>query len=234
MRRQSLPHLRLLVTFVSLIVVLTACDFGGSGTEEEDDHEFTLDISPTAAKTLQKVTTSAQKDTVLNGYSFFRDPSPTQTVRDADPFLLYLNENETLEERRNQEGLLGFAYSQGGLPSTQRTYPFAETSSEEFQNGEAFKFIMYYDYQKTFSGTFDTLGYYNSIGGSISFRTAHSDLVVGSVDAKAEAVQIIRADSTLGYDIRRDTVDVEGEFHARNAERFLPAPSGSPGPYSNQ
>lgn len=108
---------------------------------------------------------ASTEDTVLNGYSFFRNPSAQQSRGPGDPFLLYLNENETLEDRRNQEGLLGFAYSRGGLPVAGREYPFGNLSGEAFQDGEAFKFILYYDYREYISGNIDTLGYYDSIEG---------------------------------------------------------------------
>lgn len=178
---------------------------------------------------MQKAVAGPEEDTTLNGYSFFRNPPANQTPGDRNRFLLYLNENETLEERRNQEGLLGFAGSLGGLPGPGE-HPIAKISSDAYQNGDAFMFILYYDYGSVLDGDLDGLTYYNVIDGTITFDNAGSDRVTGSVDATAEAVRIVDPDTTVGYEIVRDTTDVTGEFEARNAETFLPAPSGSPSP----
>lgn len=236
------PVCVLLAMALPLFVLVAACDSGGSN-EEQIDHAFTLDISPVSLDDASRTSsafapneqylTGTEEDTLLDGYSFFHNPAAVQSEVEGDPFQLYLNENETLEERRNQEGLLGFAYSKGGLPTSGRDYPFESLSSEAFQNGEAFKFVLYYDYQEYLGGDIDTLTYFDSIGGTITFSTSTSREVAGRVDGYAEAIRIVNVDSTSGYNIFRDTVEVSGDFRARNADTFLPTPDGSPRPYPN-
>lgn len=49
------------------------------------------------------------------------------------------------------------------------------------------------------------------------------------MDAVAEAILYVDVDTTLGYEVFRDTVDIGGKFRAREAETFLPAPLWIPG-----
>jgi hypothetical protein len=212
-----------------LFLVISACDSGGSNEEEQNDHEFTLDISPASFETEVK-RRAPSEDTLLNGYTFFRNPPPSESPGDRNNFLLYLNENETLEDRQNQEGLLGFASYLDGLPAPGE-HPIEGRSTDAYQDGEAFRFLLYYDYQKYTSGDLNGLTYFNCLDGTITFQQASEDWVAGSVDAVAEAVRIVAPDTSTGYDIIRDTVNVSGEFEGKNATSFLPFPQGSPEPY---
>lgn len=221
----------LLAAVLPLFFVVSACDSGGSN-EEPDNHEFQLDITPLSSQSTQKVTTGADEDTTLNGYSFYQNPPASQSPGDRNVFLIYLNENETLEERRNQEGLLGFAKSIGGRPGAGE-HPITDASSDAYQNGEAFIFELYYDYGAVLEGDIEGLVYYSMIDGTITIEGGGSRSVTGSVDAVAEAIRYVNPDSTTGYEIIRDTTRVSGEFQARDADTFLPFPSGSPEPYAD-
>ncbi len=211
------------------LLILPACDSGGSN-EEPNNHEFQLDISPLSSQSTQKVTTGADEDTTLNGYSFYQNPPASQSPGDRNVFIIYMNENETLEERRNQEGLLGFAKSLGGRMGPGE-HPIVKASSDAYLNGEAFIFALYYDFSAVLNGDIEGLVYYSVIDGTITFEGGDSRTVVGSVDAVAEAIRYANPDSTAGYEIIRDTTQITGEFQAKDAETFLSVPSGSPEPY---
>ena len=217
----------LLIALVPLLFAMSACDSGGTN-EAEVDHEFTLNVTPASFSPAGQSLATVE-DTSLSGYSFFQNPPATQAPPGLNPFLLYLNENATLEEQENQEGLLGFMKTLGGRPGNGE-YPIEEFSSDAFQDGEAFTFVLYYNYEKLLDNDLDGFTYYSVLDGTISFDVASDTRVSGTIDAVAEAVRIVQPDSTRGYEYRRDTTEVSGSFTARDAETVLSAPSGLPSP----
>jgi len=223
---KRLAFARLLLVAVLPVLFLAACDSSGSN-EKPDDHEFQFNITPPASPSMQKVTTRAAEDTTLNGYSFYHNPPASQSYGDRNVFLLHMNENSTLEERRNQEGLFGFAKSIGGRPGT-GDYPITEASSEAYQDGEAFIFKLYYDYGSILDGDLGGVAYYSVIDGTITFEPRSAPYVAGSVDAVAEVIRYVDPDSTIGYEIVRDTTTISGKFQAKDSETIVTVPTGSP------
>ncbi len=188
------------------LLVLPACDSGGSSSEDEINHEFSLSITPTSSSANTAVPKVTEKE--LNGYSFFVD---TEDIEQAEEqaFVIYMSGNESLSQENATQGLFGFLARRSTQPGT------GEFTITDGSNGEptTSEFVgwLYEDLTNTQSAP-----YYFLRSGTLNLSTSNDNEVSGTIRGTATAFTFTETGVT------EETVEVSGSFTAKNLDTYVP------------
>lgn len=206
MHRSLSPLSTLFVALLPLVLVLSACDSGGSN-DNAVNNEFTLTIEPQSNSSSAAV--EAQQEEV-NGFSFFYDGEDPNTGEQV--FGIYLSNEESFSEQSASDELFGFFARDSGQPSS-GTYSFTDDPSG---NTGDFGGVLYKDI-----GDFQSAPFYVIDSGTLNLETSNDDEVAGSI--QVSGTKFIITESS----IEQEPVSITGEFSAKNVETF--APLNTPG-----
>lgn len=207
--------LRLLSFVVLSFFLFSACDSGGSNDATELNNEFSLTISP-SSQSNSGVPSSKDAPEELNGVSFFVDTENIEEVQEQS-FAIYLSGGETSSQSNIAQGLFGFLGRQSTRPE-EGTYTLADLQG----TSSATNFIgaVYEDVQNISSAQGAPI--YFIKGGTLDLQESNDNEVSGTLTATATEYTFTTNDSEVGFEVVKESVDITGNFTAKNLNAYVP------------